>query len=525
VTATRAPRALPALAALVLALMTALVAQAAGADQPRRMALLVGNNVGSGTRPPLRYAEQDANRLGRLLIELGGFQADDVQVVTAGTLTKVLLAVVDLRARVAAARAQGRHTVVLFYFSGHSDGEMLEIGREGWRFSDLRQGLSGLGAEVRVAIIDSCRSGTLLARKGGIPGPPFDIRFLDDLATSGEAVLTSSAADEAALESRELRGSIFSHHLISGLRGAADTSGDGRVTLNEAYRHAFVNTLLATSATLNGPQHPGYDYSISGRGELVLTEVAAPGALLHLPSSFERILVTDGERRTLMAELTSTSANRIALPPGHYFIQARRQGQAFQARVSLSRGEIRSLAEPELAARPEADVGAKGGALLGDDAVGGRGGAHLAATVGLGVLQAAAETLPAVPSVRMALRGGMGRGWQGELELGSARGAGFRESTLRAGGALFAAWEGTTVRVQAAWRVTGGTLLQAADQQPTRVGWVIGTGPALSAAVAFGSSLAGVATMGGDVTLLRRDGASALALWPSASLGLEFRRF
>lgn len=80
------------------------------------------------------------------------------------------------------------------------------------------------------------------------------MRFTDDLATSGEAVLTSSAAHEQALESREIRASFFSHHFVSGLRGATGSSGDGRVTIGEAYRYAFVNTLLATSNTLTGPQ-------------------------------------------------------------------------------------------------------------------------------------------------------------------------------------------------------------------------------------------------------------------------------
>ena len=54
-------------------------------------------------------------------------------------------------------------------------------------------------------------------------------------------MITSSAAREAALESAEIEASFFSHHLISGLRGAADTSGDGLVTLAEAYQYAFTH--------------------------------------------------------------------------------------------------------------------------------------------------------------------------------------------------------------------------------------------------------------------------------------------
>jgi len=77
-------------------------------------------------------------------------------------------------------------------------------------------------------------------------------------------VLTSSAADELALESREIRGSFFTHHLVSGLRGTADASGDGRITLSEAYQYAFDHTLTATAST-GIRQHPGYEYPQQSR--------------------------------------------------------------------------------------------------------------------------------------------------------------------------------------------------------------------------------------------------------------------
>ena len=36
--------------------------------ETRRLAVLVGNNVGTGVRPPLRYAERDAEKLQRRLV-------------------------------------------------------------------------------------------------------------------------------------------------------------------------------------------------------------------------------------------------------------------------------------------------------------------------------------------------------------------------------------------------------------------------------------------------------------------------
>ena len=63
--------------------------------------------------------------------------------------------------------------------------------------------------------------------------------------------MTSSSENEAAQESERLRGSFFTHALLTGVRGAADASGDGKVTLGEAYQFAFNETLAQT--TTNSP--------------------------------------------------------------------------------------------------------------------------------------------------------------------------------------------------------------------------------------------------------------------------------
>ena len=82
----------------------------------------------------------------------------------------------------------------------------------------------------------------------------------------GYAFLTSSSENEAAQESERLRGSFFTHALLTGLRGAADVSGDGKVTLNEAYQFAFNETLVQTTPTQAGAQHPAYDIKMAGTG-------------------------------------------------------------------------------------------------------------------------------------------------------------------------------------------------------------------------------------------------------------------
>ncbi len=343
---------------LAVALL-ALAAPRRAAAETRRLAIVVGNNAGGPADKPLRYAEEDATKVADVLSQLGDVHADSLFLLRgqgrselADVLRRVTQRVADYR------RDPADRSVLLFYFSGHSDGEALELGGDRVPFPELRRWLADTRADVRVAVVDGCKSGALVG-KGGARAPGFEIRLIDQLDASGEAMLTSSAADELALESREIRGSFFTHHLVSGLRGAADTSGDGRITLSEAYQYAFDHTIAATAAS-GVRQHPGYDYRISGKGELVLTEIAQPSASLELPDGFERALVLLVRRDQVLAELSGGGARRIALAPGEYAVRVWKGTQAYAARVTVAAGEARNLGWPELQAVASPQVARKG---------------------------------------------------------------------------------------------------------------------------------------------------------------------
>ncbi|AGC43973.1 ICE-like protease [Myxococcus stipitatus DSM 14675] len=307
----------------------------------RRIAVLVGHNVGSGTRPPLRYAEADAAKLAGVLSELGDVAASDLIVLQGKDLATVRRALETAAKKVDSLRgAPDTRVVLLFYFSGHSDGVALELGTERLPYKDLRNWLEATRADVRLAIVDSCRSGALLQFKGGRPGPSFELRLTDEVHSTGHALLTSSAEDELALESREVGGSLFTHHLVSGLRGAADASGDGLVTLGEAYQYAYFHTVSATADVLTGAQHPAYAYRLTGKGELVLTQLPSPGTALELPPDFERALLLRTGRGPVLAELGLGAVPRLAVPPGEYELRAWRGGQQYIGTVNASWGQV-----------------------------------------------------------------------------------------------------------------------------------------------------------------------------------------
>ncbi len=317
----------------------------------RRLAVVAGNDQGGPDSSALRYAEDDASRVASVLTDLGSVADRDLTLLLSGTANDLRIALDRARARVAEFRHEtGERTLLFFYFSGHSDGAALELGGDRLPYVELRRRLAATGADVRIAIVDSCRSGALLTAKGAHIGPKFDISLGDDPPTSGQVFLTSSAADENALESREIRGSIFTHNLVSALRGAADLSGDGRVTLAEAYRYAYAHTVASTSRLLVQPQHPSYDYRLSGIGELVLTELTPRSALLTLPVGFDRAMVEDPARDEVLAEVPVDGGRRLALPPGDYVVQLWRSAALYETRVRLVANQPLAIAWSDLSA-------------------------------------------------------------------------------------------------------------------------------------------------------------------------------
>jgi hypothetical protein len=322
---------------LLTPIVWAIFGGTAGQAETRRIAVVVGNNRGTESQPTLRFAEADASKMARLLVELGNVHEEDVLLLQGQTPADLADAI-----RLAGKRAMSWHgepdirVLLFFYFSGHSDGKALDLGSKQVTFDQLKAWIENVDADVRLMVIDSCKSGSLLQSKGGTRVNPFEIRMNDDLPNLGEALITSSAANESALESEEIRGSFFTHYLVSGLRGAADTSGDGQVSLGEAYKYAFVHTEIATAATLGGIQHPSYDYRLSGQGELILTNLAATSATLTLPEGFDRVLISNLRRDEIAAELTSQAAVKVALRPGRYSVRAWKNGRQLVAGVRLA---------------------------------------------------------------------------------------------------------------------------------------------------------------------------------------------
>src|SRR5262249_4288695 len=128
-------------------------------------------------------------------------------------------------------------------------------------------------------------------------------------------------------------------HLLMAMRGAGDLDGDGRVTLNEAYRYAYARTLFDTAATSVGSQHATLETNLRGKGEVSLTyPKEASASLLLAPELQGDVLVSIGE--SIVGELNKTAGTRIrlGLPPAQYKVLVRQPETLHECMADLVEG-------------------------------------------------------------------------------------------------------------------------------------------------------------------------------------------
>ncbi len=333
----------------ISAMIIAAVAFTAGAghaarqDVLKRYAVIVGSNNGGPDRVRLRYAVSDAKSVMEVLRKLGGVEQDSSILLVEPRKDRLLDSIAEMRGRVISAKKTNSRVELIFYYSGHSDEEGIIPGGEKIYYRDIKKAVINVPADVRIAILDSCSSGAFTSIKGGKMRSP----FLVDRSHSmkGFAFMTSSSSDEASQESDRIRGSFFTHSLITGLRGAADQVRDGRITLNEAYQYAYAETLARTEKTLRGPQHPNYHIMMSGSGDVVLTEIRRSSSTLVISKPIHgRVFLRDG-RKALVAELNKGAGRAVTLglESGTYTVLNERNGKLYEASVTLPAGGSRTL--------------------------------------------------------------------------------------------------------------------------------------------------------------------------------------
>src|SRR6185436_5781812 len=113
-------------------LLFLLGSEAAAADPPpgpeiASYALVVGSNLPGPGQAELRYAEDDARRVGATLAEIGGYAPGSIDVLVRPTPDALRQRLDRLTERTRADAAAGKQARVLFYYSGHARSTAIDL--------------------------------------------------------------------------------------------------------------------------------------------------------------------------------------------------------------------------------------------------------------------------------------------------------------------------------------------------------------------------------------------------------------
>jgi hypothetical protein len=275
-------------------------------------AIVVGVSEYKSASLNLKYADRDAEEFYKLLRSpLGGeFKADRVlkltnKEATTANITKALRSFL---------KKPGRDDLVIIYLACHGtpdpdrpdnvylmthDTDPNDVAGTALPMRDIDLSLrENLLSERVVIFADTCHSGAIGGGIGrrSVEKPREKVnRYFQEIsaAKGGVALLTSAEADEVSLEGVKWGGGhgVFTHYLLEGMRGAADTNKNGFVTVGELFEYVRAQVQEATGFT----QHPfigpnPFDRSLP----LAIMSESQPGNLGPSPGTETIGIITGG---------------------------------------------------------------------------------------------------------------------------------------------------------------------------------------------------------------------------------------
>ncbi len=382
-------------------LLGSLFAARAWADE-RYFVLAVGYNgppaVQSALSPnPLRYADDDALSFYELEQEVGSdavvLTVPDgdsrrrypwaIDVARPPTMGEIERAVSDLNNRMDAAAKAGHVPVFIFFYSGH--GSRPQSAEPAFALLDgvLSQSvlhervLDRVHAQIIHLVIDACHADAVV-RARDINAATVDVTQADLMGQLSSATSTRYPnlglvlASDGGNDTHEwdlYQSGVFTHEVISGLRGAADINHDGRIEYSElgAFLKAANREILDPRARLQSIVRPPLSQA---RAALIeLDGRTRAGWLTDIPSSAGQFFVEDQEgNRILDGHAEPGFSMSVAIPPSQLLFvhdgereaellvpkgaQRRFDTLDFHRRPLLARGALESSLEKGLFVMP-----------------------------------------------------------------------------------------------------------------------------------------------------------------------------
>jgi len=224
-----------------------------------KVALLIGVSEYEPGLNALPAAVQDVEAIRRVLgnPEMGGFADEDITVLKNPQPQSFRNAIYSLFAN------RKRDDLVLFYFSGHGikdDRGNLYLSTRDTRkdntrlvtpsavaASYLHESINYSRSQRQVIILDCCFSGAIA--RGMTAKDDGSINLQEQLGGKGRAILTSSSSTQYSFEQEGSELSIYTSYLVEGINtGAADTDGDGQISIDELHEYASQKVQEASPA-------------------------------------------------------------------------------------------------------------------------------------------------------------------------------------------------------------------------------------------------------------------------------------
>ena len=164
------------------------------------------------------------------------------------------------------------------YFLAH-DSDPNDLVATGLPESEIDYVLQGARVKRILVLVDACHAGTMgasgVAKKRELAASDTN-RLIERLGKTreGVALLAASRAAETSREDKQWGGGhgVFTHHLLAGLGGAADSDGDGVVSISELADYVQ----RAVPEDTKNEQHPQITGRFDNRMPVALTKPRGP---------------------------------------------------------------------------------------------------------------------------------------------------------------------------------------------------------------------------------------------------------
>ncbi|MBK06462.1 MAG: hypothetical protein CL920_32005 [Deltaproteobacteria bacterium] len=221
-----------------------LLSPATASAKDVRLALLVGNEYGWKKDPKLQYALKGDLRPMASTLRRIGFQTKLLENPSPQKMRQMFA---WLRRRL---KRTPQVTTFVFYYTGHADKTFLHQGPKTKRpvsYRELVTLFKSLQVRRRFVFLDSCFSGELIRKFGSLSRYKELVpkgaraRRMIDLSRSinnqgnGQSLQIISSGVALSWESKRYKASIFTHHLLKGLKGRADRDIDGKISVSELF--------------------------------------------------------------------------------------------------------------------------------------------------------------------------------------------------------------------------------------------------------------------------------------------------